>query len=119
MVRKEIPRLYDTENIPVEEKVIFEHYFLPGTAWEWYIAEVDDTGRTAFGYVCSGLDPNFSEWGYIDMKELREVKATIDVRQARTGASVGSFEQPVEKDLGWFPKNVKEIDSLVQRLGLG
>ena len=34
-----LPRLYETENIPLEEKIIQMHFFLAGC--DWFIAEYD------------------------------------------------------------------------------
>ena len=34
-----IPRLYETESVPIKEKVIHMHFFLGGC--DWYIAEHD------------------------------------------------------------------------------
>ena len=34
-----IPRLYETENIPAEEKLIYLHFFIGGC--DWYITEYD------------------------------------------------------------------------------
>ena len=34
-----IPRLYDTEHTPAEEKLIYLHFFIGGC--DWYIAEYD------------------------------------------------------------------------------
>ena len=34
-----IPRLYETENIPLKDKIIHLHFFIGGC--DWYIAEYD------------------------------------------------------------------------------
>ena len=47
-----IPRLYDTENTPVQDKMIHLHFFFGGS--DWYIAEF--------------------EWGYISFAELQEIR---------------------------------------------
>ena len=34
-----IPRLYETENVPLEEKRVYLHFFIG--ACDWYVAEYD------------------------------------------------------------------------------
>jgi len=34
-----IPRLYETENVPLKDKLIYLHFFIGGC--DWYIAEYD------------------------------------------------------------------------------
>jgi len=35
----QIPRFYETEHIPLEEKLIYYHFFIGGC--DWYVAEYD------------------------------------------------------------------------------
>lgn len=66
-----IPRFHETEGIPVEEKLIYLHFFL--TDSHWYVAEFD--GRdTFFGYVILAGDQQNAEWGYFSLSELKEVQ---------------------------------------------
>ncbi|MCE7700108.1 MAG: DUF2958 domain-containing protein [Methanobacterium paludis] len=68
-----IPKLYGTEHIPVEEKIVQVKYFLPGTGWSWLGVEYDPEQKLFFGYVKSGLDESFSEWGYFSLTELESI----------------------------------------------
>ena len=45
-IRKIIPKLYATENLPFEKKIIHTKFFTPDSDWTWYVAEFDgeDTG---------------------------------------------------------------------------
>lgn len=89
-----LPRLYDTENIPLEEKIIHLHFFIG--ACDWYIAEYD--GDDLFwGYANLGDDQN-AEWGYISFRELREIKVRRVIE--------------IDNDLYWKPKKFGEIRRL-------
>jgi len=74
-----IPKLYETDDIPPDEKTIYVKYFLPGLRWTWYAAEYGPDEEVCFGYVLSGIDPNFDEWGYFSLSELKENDAERDL----------------------------------------
>ena len=66
-----IPRLYETENIPLKDKLIYLHFFIGGC--DWYIAEYD--GDDLFwGFAILNKDYEMSEWGYISYSELKSIK---------------------------------------------
>jgi hypothetical protein len=65
-----IPRLYQTENTPLKDKLIYLHFFIGGC--HWYIAEFD--GEDLFwGFAHLG-DDHCAEWGYISFSELKSIK---------------------------------------------
>jgi len=89
-----LPGLYETEDVPTGEKVIYLHFFIG--ACDWYIAEYD--GNDLFwGYAVLG-DPDMAEWGYISFRELREIKLRPGIE--------------VDRDLYWEPKKAKEIPKI-------
>jgi hypothetical protein len=66
-----IPKLYETEHIPLKEKHIHLHFFLGGC--DWYIAEYD--GIDLFwGFAILNNDLQMAEWGYISFSELKAIK---------------------------------------------
>jgi hypothetical protein len=66
-----IPKLYETENIPLAGKLIYLHFFIVGC--DWYIAEYD--GEDLFwGYAVLYGDYVNAEWGYISFGELKAIK---------------------------------------------
>ena len=66
-----IPRLYETESIPLKDKDIYLHFFIVGC--DWYIAEYD--GNDLFwGYAVLNGDYVNAEWGYISFSELKAIK---------------------------------------------
>lgn len=91
---EQLPSLYSTENIKIDDKTIYIKYFTPDSNWTWYVTEYDKKNKIFFGFV-DGLYP---EWGYFSLIELKEVKGPLGLR--------------VERDLQFKPtqfKNIKEL----------
>jgi len=66
-----IPKLYETEDVPLKDKLIYLHFFIGGC--DWYIAEYD--GDDLFwGYAILNCDYFNAEWGYISFSELKAIK---------------------------------------------
>jgi len=65
-----IPRLYETEHIPLKDKIIHLHFFIGGC--DWFIAEYDGDDLF-FGYAILNNDTQNAEWGYVSFDELREL----------------------------------------------
>jgi hypothetical protein len=90
-----IPRLYETENIPLQEKLIHLHFFIGGC--DWCIAEFD--GEDIFwGFVILNDDFVNAEWGYVSFNELREIK--ID----------GWLE--IDCEINWKARKASEIERI-------
>jgi hypothetical protein len=65
-----IPKLYETENIRLQDKLIHLHFFIG--ACDWYIAEYD--GQDLFwGFAILNDDYEMAEWGYISFGELKSI----------------------------------------------
>lgn len=77
MVDQKIPKLYETEGIPLEKKIIYQKWEIPQIGFYWLIAELDKKKNLAFGYANLNNDV-FAEWGYISLKELIDNNATQD-----------------------------------------
>ena len=90
-----IPRLYETENIPLRDKLINLHCFI-GTS-DWYIAEYDGEDLF-FGYAILNGDTEMAEWGYVSFRELKELKIPP------------GFE--VECDEFWEVKKASQVDRI-------
>jgi hypothetical protein len=93
---KAIPAFYETEKIPLEEKVIYMHFFLSGS--DWFAAEYDPRDQIFFGYVILNNDFAMAEWGYFSLTELCEIK-------------VGGFLE-IDRDLYFKPTKAKDIDRI-------
>ena len=90
-----LPRLYETEDIPLEEKIIHMHFFLAGC--DWFIAEYD--GADLFwGYAILNEDNQNAEWGYISFSELKNLKTRSDLE--------------IDRDLYWKPQKASEIEKI-------
>lgn len=92
-----MPRLYDTENTPWEQKVIYEHFFIGGS--DWYAAEYDPNDRLLFGYAVLNQDYQNSEWGYFSLDELKDIR-------------VQGIE--IDRDLHWDERQAGSIDDIVK-----
>lgn len=89
-----IPRLYETEHIPAEEKIIHAHFFI-GSA-DWFIAECDEAGEICFCFAIIN-DPREGEWGYVSLSELKAV-------------SIQGIE--IDFDLYWNPCPANQVKSI-------
>lgn len=66
----QIPKLYETENIAIGDKLIYLHFFIFQS--DWYIAEYDGDD-TFWGYAILNGDSEMAEWGYISFEELKSI----------------------------------------------
>ena len=71
-----IPRLYETEDVPVEKKIIYQKWEIAEIGFYWLIAELDQKENIAYGYANLN-DDQFAEWGYISIDELIENNASL------------------------------------------
>ena len=92
-----IPRLYETENQPIKDKLIHLHFFIGGC--DWYIAEYDGEDLF-FGYAILNGDYENAEWGYISFSELKEIKLN------------GWLEVDCELEEFWKVKKASEIQNI-------
>ena len=92
-----VPKLYETENTPLKDKMIHLHFFI-GTA-DWYIAEYD--GEDLFwGFAILNNDYEMAEWGYISFSELKSIRAQEWV------------EVDCETEEVWQIRKASEIDKI-------
>jgi len=68
---EKIPELYETEDIPLESKMIHLHFFIGSC--DWYISEYDGDDLF-FGFAILNNDYMNGEWGYISFSELTSIK---------------------------------------------
>lgn len=90
-----IPRLYETESVPLKEKRIHLHFFIGGC--DWYAVEFDGED-IFFGFVNLNDDMN-AEWGYFSFGELREI-------------NIGGLEVDCEKEEYWGCPKVSEVPGI-------
>ncbi len=92
---QEIPRLYETEEIPLEEKTVWMHCFLGGC--DWYVVEYDGQDLF-FGYAILNNDFYNAEWGYFSLSELQAIKVGPGVE--------------VDRDLHWKVRPAGQVDRI-------
>ena len=92
---RKLPKLYETEEVSLEEKLIHMHFFIGGC--DWYISEYDQDNHLFFGYAILNNDLQNSEWGYISYDELRDI-------------SIQGIE--IDRDLYWKPQRALEVDRI-------
>ena len=97
-IRAKLPKLYETEKIPTDEKVCVVKYFQPWGSWTWYAVEFD--GKDTFFGLVDGFE---LEWGYFSLSELRSVK--------------GPWGLTIERDLYFGMPKMKDISALKRREG--
>jgi hypothetical protein len=94
---EKIPKLYETEDIPLTDKLIYLHFFIGGC--DWFIAEHD--GEDLFwGYAILNDDHLNAEWGYISFEELKSLKIS------------GWLEIDCELEEHWQVKKASEIERI-------
>ena len=92
-----VPRLYETENVPLKEKLVHLHFFIGGC--DWYICETDGKD-IMWGFCILNNDYEMAEWGYVSLSELRSIK--ID----------GWLEVDCELEEIWEVKKAVDIDKI-------
>jgi DUF2958 family protein len=93
---EKLPRLYETEETPLKDKIIHMHFFILGC--DWFVTEFD--GKDIFfGYAILNCDDENAEWGYISLKELKDL-------------SVNGIE--IDREIHWEPKPAKDIEKITK-----
>jgi hypothetical protein len=72
----DVPKLYETEDVPTEKKIIYQKWEISQIGFYWLIAELDRKENLAYGYANLN-DDLFAEWGYISIEELIENNASF------------------------------------------
>jgi len=87
--REKLPALYSGEELGLMAIALVK-FFTPDSNWSWYASEFD--GEDLFFGLVSGFEV---ELGYFLLSELQSVK--------------GSLGLPIERDLYYEPKTLKEL----------
>ena len=65
-----IPKLYQTESVSLQNKLIYLHFFIGGS--DWYVSEFDGQD-TFWGFAILSGDYLNAEWGYFTFSELKAI----------------------------------------------
>lgn len=88
-LRRQLPPLYGQEKLE-GKAVAYVKFFTPDSNWTWWATEFDGED-TFFGLV----DGQFKELGYFSLRELESTRGPLGL--------------PIERDLHWEPRALKEI----------
>jgi hypothetical protein len=92
-IKERLPKLYETEKVPLGDKVLVCKFFTPDAGWTWYATEYNPDEKMFFGLTCG----HCNEWGYFSLLELEQLR--------------GKLGLPVERDFSFEPtlfKNLKD-----------
>ena len=98
-----IPKLYETEQIPSEEKIMHLYFHLGKS--HWFVCEYDGEDKF-FGFAVLNNDYINAEWGYCSYSELKEMK-------------IGYIEVECEDPKCFKPTPAKQIDIICRCLNKG
>jgi hypothetical protein len=97
-IRKKLPPLYSQDG-KGGKAVAYLKLFTPHSSWTWWAVEgspIEDENGQEVDFQFFGLvDGQFKELGYFNLSELESVR--------------GPMGLPIERDLHWQPKMLKEI----------
>ena len=93
--RERLPELYSGEEQGLDAMAQVK-FFTPTSNWTWYASEFD--GEDIFFGLVSGFEV---ELGYFSLAELKSVK--------------GPMGLPIERDLHFEPKSLRELRDMHQR----
>jgi hypothetical protein len=93
-LEKIIPKLYATEDIKLEEKVVYAKFFTPDANWTWWVLEYDKDEKICFAMVHG----HERELGYVSITELESVRGPLGLN--------------VERDMSFKPTKYKDIGDL-------
>ncbi len=97
-LREKLPALYSQDG-KGGEAIVYIKFFLPSGSWTWYATEgspiKDESGKAVDFHFFGLVDGNEKELGYFSLAELESVK--------------GPMGLPIERDIHWEPKSLKEI----------
>lgn len=88
-VLEKLPELYTQEEKGLNAVAVVK-FFTPDSSWTWYATEFD--GDDLFFGLVDGFE---KELGYFRLSELRNVKGVLGL--------------PIERDLHFKPKTLKEL----------
>ncbi len=98
---EKIPRFYETELIPLQDKLIYLHFFIG--ACDWFITEFNGDDLF-FGFAILNNDYINAEWGYISFSELKSI-------------NIDGIEIDCEIELAWEIRRAIEINKIREASG--
>jgi hypothetical protein len=93
-IKKSLPKIYSTEDVPLKEKIVICRFFTPDSNWQWFVFEGEEieNGDVKFWGMVHGLE---QETGYFLLSELSNAR--------------GPWGLPIERDIMVFKKPYKKL----------
>ena len=121
-----IPKLYETENVPLKDKLVYLHFFIGGC--DWFICEYD--GDDLFwGFAILNNDLEMAEWGYVSFGELKSIKVNGWLEVDCELEEIWQVKRAIEIDKirianGWLKENnvqqtISKVDELIMKVKAG
>lgn len=85
-----IPKLYQTEHVPLREKLAMVKFFHPASNWTWYVIEYDGED-TCWGLV----EGHEIEFGFFSLSEISQ--------------PLGQYQLAAEQDKWFQPTEVQDL----------
>jgi len=121
-----IPKLYETEDIPLKDKEIHLHFFIGGT--DWFVCEYDGDDLF-FGFAILNNDMQMAEWGYVSFSELKSINIDgwleIDCELEEFWQATRAIEiEKIRIAQGWLKdnnaqQNISKEDELILKVKAG
>jgi hypothetical protein len=92
-----LPEAYSTEDKGLEDTIMHMHFFIGDS--DWYVAEYHPRDRVFFGYAILGGDLQNSDWGYMSLDEMLEIKA-------------GPLGIQIDRDMKFKPRPATDVDKI-------
>lgn len=67
-LQKNLPKLYDTEDTKIEDKIVYIRYYEINSGWQWFLMEYSGND-IAFGYIKGFAN----ELGYFSIEEMEQI----------------------------------------------
>ena len=74
-LKKIVPPFYSSEDVELEDKIVYAKFFLLDAGWSWYVLEYDEATNTIFALV-DGFE---KELGYQNIDELEMVRGHLSL----------------------------------------
>jgi len=100
-LRKQLPKLYSTEEIKLEDKIVYAKYFTPWGSYTAWLMEGEEEGDDFifFGFA-TGVP--YPEFGTFSLKEFESVR--------------GFGGLGIERDLSFTKRKVSEIPEIMEHI---
>jgi len=116
-IKKRLPPLYSQEE-KGEEAIAQLKFFDPTGSWTWYVTEgspVDDEGMMIGPGESEGEPADFLFFGLVDGFEAEMGYFSLSELETAKEGLTGLKALPIERDLYWTPKTLREVRAQIAK----